>query len=78
MPRILVGSYFQETNDFHPNDTVYEDFSVRSGADLINDTGGVMGGALNVFSQRSDVEVIPPMGRPWAWEAPLPTLVSSV
>ena len=26
MPRILIGTFFQETNDFHPNDTVYERF----------------------------------------------------
>ena len=36
MRRILVGAYFQETNDFHPNNTAFEDFSVRSGDNLIN------------------------------------------
>ncbi|MEE2709177.1 MAG: M81 family metallopeptidase [Gemmatimonadota bacterium] len=62
MLRILVGAYFQETNDFHPNNTEFEDFSIRAGDDLIDETEGVMGGALNIFSQRSDVEVVPSYG----------------
>ena len=59
MPRILVGAYFQETNDFHPNDTVYEDFNIVSGEALLKTTGDVMAGAVQALSQRDDVEIIP-------------------
>ena len=39
MPRILIGTYFQETNDFHPNDTVYEDFAILRGREMLNESG---------------------------------------
>ena len=59
MPRILVGAYFQETNDFHPNDTVYEDFNIVSGEALLKTTEDVMAGAVQALSLRDDVEIIP-------------------
>ncbi len=62
MRRILIGSFFQETNDFHPNGTVYEDFSVKSGAEMIEHPGEVLSGALDVFRRHSDIEVIPAYG----------------
>ena len=68
MPRILIGTFFQETNDFHPNDTVYEDFSILRGREMLEDStgledldslGGVVGGAVHTLSARDDVEIMP-------------------
>ena len=59
MHKILVGGVFQETNDFHPNDTVYEDFKIQIGQEMIGDPGAVVAGAMGVFNGRADVEVVP-------------------
>lgn len=59
MYKILVGGFFQETNDFHPNVTVYEDFRIQIGPEMVRDSGGVVAGAMGVFEQRADVEVVP-------------------
>jgi microcystin degradation protein MlrC len=62
MPKILVASMFQETNDFHPNSTVYEDFRVLRGAALIDDPRESIAGAAAVFGARPDVELVPTYG----------------
>ena len=62
MPKIIVANYFQETNSFHPNPTTYEDFSVHFGQTLFNAGREDINGALNIFSQRSDLEVVPTYG----------------
>ncbi|MDE2848722.1 MAG: M81 family metallopeptidase [Gemmatimonadota bacterium] len=74
MPRILIGTFFQETNDFHPNDTVYEDFGILRGREMLegpvgledpddqggaDSLGGVIGGAVHTLSGRDDVEIVP-------------------
>ena len=58
MPKIIVANYFQETNSFHPNPTMYEDFNVHFGQALFNAGREDINGALNIFSQRSDLEVV--------------------
>ena len=62
MPKIIVANYFQETNSFHPNPTTYEDFSVHFGQALFSAGREDINGALNIFSQRSDLEVVPTYG----------------
>lgn len=62
MPRILVGTYFQETNDFHPNDTIYEDFGVVIGEEMLKNPGEVLAGAVNALSRRDDIEIVPTYG----------------
>ena len=62
MPRILIGTFFQETNDFHPNDTVYEDFGVLRGNEMLEHLGGVVGGAVDTLSRRGGVEIVPTYG----------------
>ena len=62
MPKIIVANYFQETNSFHPNPTTYEDFNVHFGHALFNAGREDINGALNIFSQRSDLEVVPTYG----------------
>ena len=57
MPRILIGALFQETNDFHPNDTLYEDFNILRGDELFKDRDGVVGGAVDIFSEREGLEL---------------------
>ena len=74
MPRILIGTYFQETNDFHPNDTVYEDFCILRGREMLkgpvgledpddqggaDSLGGVVGGAVDTLSARDGMEIVP-------------------
>ena len=52
MARILIGTFFQETNDFHPNDTVYEDFHISRGDGMLVDPVGVVDGAVDTLSAR--------------------------
>ena len=62
MPRILVCECKQEISSFNPVLGRYEDFAVSFGQQLIDVHRGVgseMGGALTVFGQQPDVEVVP-------------------
>ncbi len=59
MPKVLMGTFFQETNDFHPNDTVYEDFGILRGHEMLEQPDGVVGGAVDTLSARDDVEIVP-------------------
>jgi len=57
--KIIVANCFQETNSFHPNPTTYEHFNVRFGQGLFDVGRQDISGALNVFSQQADVELVP-------------------
>jgi len=62
MFRILVGECKQEVSTFNPVTSHYSDFEVSTGVELLNYHRGLqseMGGALQVFDQRDDVELIP-------------------
>ena len=62
MPRILIGECKQEVSTFNPAPSLYEDFIVRQGADILEFHQGLnteMTGALEVFGARSDAEVVP-------------------
>lgn len=62
MKKIIVANCFQETNSFHPNPTIYDDFNVFFGGDLFEAGRQDIEGALNVFSQRADLELVPTYG----------------
>jgi len=60
--KIIVANCFQETNSFHPNPTNYEHFDVRFGQDLFDAGRQDISGALNVFSQQANIELVPAYG----------------
>ncbi|SVE21888.1 uncharacterized protein METZ01_LOCUS474742, partial [marine metagenome] len=65
MPRILVAVCKQEISSFNPVVSRYEDFSIQRGDELFvhhRDIESETNGALEVFGQRSDVEVVPAWG----------------
>lgn len=60
--RILVAEYIHEISSFNPVPTRYTDFLMNFGPDIFSHhekVGTEVHGALGVFRQRSDVEVIP-------------------
>lgn len=60
--KILIAECKQEVSTFNPVPSGYEDFSVCSGVDLIKKHTGIpseIGGALDVFGSRRDIEVVP-------------------
>lgn len=62
MKSILIAECQQEVSSFNPVPSHYEDFFVRRGEDLLayhRTTRHEVGGALDVFSQRSDVRLVP-------------------
>ena len=65
MPRILIAECKQEISSFNPVIFTYDGFSVNTGDQLFAHHEGVqseMSGALSVFRQRSDLELIPTYG----------------
>ena len=68
MPRILIAEMKQETGVFNPVPTCYEDFQVVGGQALLEtlqDTRTEVAGALDVFRNEPDMEVVPTMAA-WA------------
>ena len=62
MRRILIAECKQEVSTFNPHLSQYADFRVRCGQELLNYHRSVrneIGGALSVFDQRADVEIVP-------------------
>ncbi len=63
--KILVAECKQEISSFNPQPSTYRDFSVFFGDDLLKYHRTVrneVGGALSVFDQRPDVELLPTYG----------------
>lgn len=63
--KILVAECKQEISSFNPQLSTYEDFSVSLGQDLLDYHRGVrneVGGALSVFEQQPDLELLPTYG----------------
>ena len=63
--KILVAECKQEISSFNPQPSTYQDFSVLFGQDLLTYHRGVrgeVGGALSVFDQHPDVELLPTYG----------------
>ena len=61
MKRILVVECMQEISSFNPQQSGYEDFDIRRGAEIFEQRGTNQGvaGALSVFDARDDIEVVP-------------------
>ena len=62
MPRILIGECKQEVSTFNPVPSQYEDFVVRHGEEILEFHQGLnteMTGALEVYAERADVELVP-------------------
>ena len=59
--KILIAAFKQETSTFNPARTTYDLFNVRVGEELfkLRGTNTEIAGALDIFDQYSDVEVIP-------------------
>lgn len=60
--RILIAEMKQETATFNPAKTLYDDFHVLRGDDLLDALRGTkteIGGALDFFAEAADVEVVP-------------------
>lgn len=65
MKKILVAECKQEISSFNPVVTHYDDFVIHRGAALFasrRDTEAEIAGALDVFAERDDVELIPAWG----------------
>lgn len=63
MPKILVGECKQEVSSFNPVISTYADFDISVGKELLDFHQGVgseLAGALRVFAQAGDVEIVPP------------------
>ncbi|NKB68119.1 MAG: microcystin degradation protein MlrC [Candidatus Latescibacteria bacterium] len=65
MPRILLAVCKQEISTFNPVPSYYRDFTIVHGEQLLAHHGGIeteLVGALEVFGQRADIEVVPAWG----------------
>ncbi|MBT3346048.1 MAG: M81 family metallopeptidase [Gemmatimonadetes bacterium] len=63
--KILVAECKQEVSSFNPVPTLYEHFAIQRGAELFAYHRGIeseIGGALEVFDARDDVELVPLWG----------------
>ena len=62
MPKILIAECKQEVSSFNPVPSSYADFDILFGADLLDFHHGLkseIGGALDVFAEQGDIELIP-------------------
>ena len=62
MPRILIAECIHEICSFNPVPTRYDDFFINVGPKMLayhTGVGSEVGGALQVFSERPDLEVVP-------------------
>lgn len=62
MRRILIAECKQEVSTFNPHKSTCADFAIRLGDDLLNYHRSIrneVGGALSIFDQCSDIELIP-------------------
>jgi microcystin degradation protein MlrC len=59
--KILLASFKQETSTFNPTRTPYDLFNVRLGKDILKlrGTNTEIAGAIDIFDQHTDIEVIP-------------------
>lgn len=62
MPRILIAECIHEICSFNPVPTRYDDFFTNVGPKMLayhKGVGSEVGGALKVFAERPDIEVVP-------------------
>ncbi|MDE0736354.1 MAG: M81 family metallopeptidase [Pirellulaceae bacterium] len=68
MPRVLIAEMKQETGVFNPVPTRYDDFQIVLGEHLLETLRGTkteVAGALDVFKEAANIEVVPTMAA-WA------------
>jgi microcystin degradation protein MlrC len=68
MPRVLIAEMKQETGVFNPVPTRYDDFQVILGEHLLETLRGTkteVAGALDIFQEATNIEVVPTMAA-WA------------
>ena len=78
MARVLIAELQQETSTFNPHPTQYEDFLVVRGAAILAELQGTnteIAGALDVFAEHGDVEIVPTFA---AWAVPHGPVVDAV
>ena len=78
MTRVLIAELQQETSTFNPHPTRYEDFLVVRGAAILAELQGTnteIAGALDVFAEHGDVEIVPTVA---AWAVPHGPVVDAV
>ena len=78
MARVLIAELQQETSTFNPHPTQYEDFQIVRGAAILAELQGTnteVAGALDVFAQHGDVELVPTFA---AWAVPHGPVVDAV
>ena len=78
MVRVLIAELQQETSTFNPHPTQYEDFLVVRGAAILAELQGTnteIAGALDVFAEHGDVELVPTFA---AWAVPHGPVVDAV
>jgi microcystin degradation protein MlrC len=78
MTRVLIAELQQETSTFNPHPTQYEDFLVVRGAAILAELQGTnteIAGALDVFAEHGDVEIVPTVA---AWAVPHGPVVDAV
>ncbi|MCY2936231.1 MAG: M81 family metallopeptidase [Planctomycetota bacterium] len=62
MPRILIAECKQEVSTFNPHLSAYDDFTVRSGQEILayhSQIRNEVGGAVDIFHQHPDIELVP-------------------
>lgn len=62
MAKILIAECKQEVSTFNPHLSGYDDFAMRFGEELLayhRSVRNEIGGALDVFQQRADIELVP-------------------
>ena len=62
MKRVLMAVFKQEVGSFNPKPTQFDDFEIRRGSALIDDlrpTNTTTGGAIEVFTERDNIEIVP-------------------
>lgn len=65
MPRVLIAECKQEVSSFNASRSLYEDFRIVCGAEMVDYHRKVceeVGGALSVFDTEQDVEIVPTFG----------------
>ncbi|MDP6042500.1 MAG: M81 family metallopeptidase [Candidatus Latescibacteria bacterium] len=62
MKRVLIATFMQETGSFNPKPTIYEDFNILRGREILDafrQSGGSTRGTVEVLDERSDIEIVP-------------------
>ncbi len=61
MTKVLIAECIQEISSFNPKPSGYENFQIQRGEEVLAQRGeeSAIGGALKVFDERDDIEILP-------------------